>query len=90
MTMSNSNGLDLSLVFPVSFGNVVIDPWVIAEVFLVASLFVYCAYASLVVWQVYIMSETISTPISPYLKSFAWLHLVLALSLFASVIFYWI
>jgi hypothetical protein len=88
--MNTNEGIDLSIAFPFRVGNISISAWLVAEVFLIVSLLVYCLYASIVVWQVYTMSRTVVTEVSPYLKLFAWLHFVASLSIFGFVIFYWI
>jgi|GEM_PF-3543712 len=67
---------DLSIDFPNFLKNFSVNPFYIAEGFLFLTLLVYLIYSFLVVRQVYIMSETITTPVSFVLKAFSWLHLL--------------
>jgi hypothetical protein len=54
--------------------------WSIAKIFLVFAFVVYCTFAGVVVKQVQVMTQTLKSPYSAYLKMVSILHLILSLA----------
>ncbi len=56
--------------------------------FFVAGLLMYTIFAIVVVKQVGVMSESVESDANPVVKAFAWLHLIVAITLVACAIMF--
>lgn len=54
--------------------------WTVAKIFLVFALLVYGVFAAVVVKQVQVMTQTLQTSYSSYMKLISVLHLILSLA----------
>jgi hypothetical protein len=54
--------------------------WIVAKLFLVFGFFVYSAFAGVVVKQTQVMTDTLKTSYTPFLKALSVLHLILSLA----------
>ncbi|MBU1104533.1 hypothetical protein KJ664_01380 [Patescibacteria group bacterium] len=87
--MEANNPLDLSIQIPFPNINISVSVWYVIELLLILAFIIYISFAALVVKQVYIMDEALSTGgVSSYLKTFAWLHFVASIMVFVFVLFY--
>lgn len=60
---------------------VIVGPELILKGFLIVGLLMYTFFALVVLKQVGIMTETFESDVNPAVKTFAWIHLLLALFL---------
>jgi len=87
--VETNNPLDLSIIIPFPNVNFTISIWLVTEVLLIIAFIIYTGFAALVVKQVYIMDEAVSTGgVSSYLKTFAWMHFIAAILVFVFVVLY--
>jgi hypothetical protein len=54
---------------------------VVVKWFLIVGLFMYLAFAVVIIRQVGVMSEAFEDPFNPLIKIFAWAHLILTILL---------
>lgn len=56
--------------------------WLIVKVIMLFALLIYLVFASVVVRQVYLMTDTVHTGFEFPLKTLAWAHLFIAIGIF--------
>jgi len=61
--------------------------WWVIKVLFIIGLFLYLAFAVIVIRQVGLMSKTLNGEFSILLKSIAWVHLIISLGVFLLAIF---
>lgn len=54
--------------------------WTVAKIFLLFAFIVYSVFAGVVVKQVQVMTQTLKSPYSSYIKMVSVLHLILSLA----------
>jgi len=58
------------------------DPWIILKILFLAALFIYVAFAVIVVRQVKLMSQTLNGVLDLPLRLISWIHLLVAITVF--------
>lgn len=64
-----------------------LDLWFIVKLLFLFALLLYVVFATVVVRQVYLMTKTLHTSFDFVVRSFAWLHLFVALAVIIFALF---